>query len=262
MLIDSHCHLNFTELSENLDFYLEQMQQNDVQYALCIGTTLKNIPDVVKLADEHINLFASVGVHPDEIEPGQPELTDSDLLTYVSNPKVIAIGETGLDYFHLEQESDKAIQHRRFITHINVARTTGLPLVIHTRQSIADTLDIMREYKASECGAVMHCFTENLDNAKKCLDMGFYISISGIVTFKNAHVVQEMAKYLPLDRLLIETDSPYLSPAPFRGKMNHPAQVKYTAQFLADLKMVSINEIAEATSNNFLKLFKKAKLIK
>ena len=150
MLIDSHCHLNFAELSKDINFYLEQMQLNDVQYALCISTTLKNIPDVVKLADDHLNLFASVGVHPDEIEIGQPEITESDLLTYTNNPKVIAIGETGLDYFHLEQESDKQIQHRRFITHINVARTTDLPLVIHTRQSIDDTLDLMKEYKAHQ----------------------------------------------------------------------------------------------------------------
>jgi TatD DNase family protein len=256
MLVDSHCHLNFPELYDSLDNYLDLMKQNQVEYALCVGTRPDNLERIVSLATKYNNLFASVGIHPDE-RLDDFKLTPEFLEQYLSHPKVVAIGETGLDYYRIEDE-DMTWQHERFILHIDVAKKADLPLIIHTRESIADTLDIMREHDAMSPGAVMHCFTENLENAKKCLDLGFYISISGIVTFKNAHIVQEVAKYIPLDMLLIETDAPFLAPTPFRGKTNHPALVRYTAEYIADLKGISLEVLANATKNNFFKLFKKA----
>ena len=257
MLVDSHCHLNFPELYADLGGCLEQMKQNKIDYALCVGTRPDNLDRIVNMATEHANLFASVGIHPDE-RLDDFILTPEYLLDYVSNPKVIAIGETGLDYYRIQDE-DMSWQHQRFILHIDVAKQAELPLIIHTRESIADTLQIMKDNNAMQAGAVMHCFTENLENAKKCLDLGFYISISGIVTFKSAHIVQEVAKYVPLDMLLVETDAPFLAPTPFRGKTNHPALVKHTAQYVADLKGISLESLAVATTNNFFTLFKKAK---
>ncbi|MBP9743169.1 MAG: TatD family hydrolase [Burkholderiales bacterium] len=257
MLIDSHCHLNFSELYDNLDECLSQMQQSGVDYALCVGTRPDNLERIVQLANDHSNLFASVGIHPDE-RLDNFVLTQEFLLKYTTNAKVIAIGETGLDYFRIKDE-DMTWQRERFILHIETAKEVDLPLIIHTRESIVDTLAIMREYDAMKPGAVMHCFTENLENAKKCLDLGFYISISGIVTFKNALIVQEVAKYIPLDMLLIETDAPFLAPAPFRGKTNHPALIKHTAQYIADIKGIGIETLAHATSDNFFNLFKKAR---
>ena len=257
MFIDSHCHLNFPELLGNLDHYLAEMQHNQVEYALCVGTRPENLETIVRLATEHVNLFASVGIHPDE-RLEDFTLTSDYLLQYVNNPKVIAIGETGLDYYNCKDD-DMTWQHDRFRLHIDVAKQAKLPLIIHTRESITDTLAIMKENNASEAGAVMHCFTENLENAKKCLDLGFYISMSGIVTFKNALSVQEVARYIPLDRLLIETDAPFLAPMPYRGKTNHPALVKHTAQFIADLRGMQVGDIAMHTKNNFFNLFTKAK---
>jgi TatD DNase family protein len=293
MLVDSHCHLNYPELQDNLQDYLAAMQQNQVIAALCVSTTPDNIPQVVALANAHENLFASVGVHPDEIldEQSNAILTKEFLLEYAKNKKVVAIGETGLDYYHNNKDkdnknntdanntntsstiacniNDKAIdhivdmswQHERFILHIDVAKTVQLPLIVHTRNSVADTLHIMKEHDAMSAGAVMHCFTESLEYAKKFLDLGFYISISGIVTFKNAKVVQEVASYVPLDRLLIETDAPFLAPVPYRGKLNHPALVKHTAEYIADLKHISLEALGVATTNNFFQLFKKAVIV-
>lgn len=271
MLVDSHCHLNFPDFQGKLPEYLEAMQQNQVVAALCVSTTPENIPKVIALANMYPNLFASVGVHPDEKldEASESKLTKEFLLEYAKHPKVIAIGETGLDYYHNKIESDinnkisdhvvdMSWQHERFILHIEVAKIVQLPLIVHTRNSVADTLHIMKEYNASNCGAVMHCFTESLEYAKKFLDLGFYISISGIVTFKNAAMVQEVARYIPLDRLLIETDAPFLAPVPYRGKLNHPALVKHTAQYIADLKQLSLEELGRATTDNFFKLFKSA----
>lgn len=255
-LVDSHCHLNFPELFGNLDFYLEEMKKNEVAYALCVSTRPDNLDVIVQLANSHPHLFASVGIHPDE-KLSDVVIDEPYLLKYVSNPKVIAIGETGLDYYHTTPE-ESTYQHERFIVHINVARQSGLPLIIHTRNSIEDTVRFLDEYDASGVGGVMHCFTENTESARKCLDLGFYISISGVVTFKNATQVQEMAQYVPLDRLLVETDSPFLAPVPFRGKTNHPALVRNTAQYLADLKGMSLASLAEVTTNNFFNLFKKA----
>lgn len=256
MLVDSHCHLNFEQLYSNLDHFLSEMKENSVDYALCVGTRPDNLELIVEIAKKYSNIFASVGIHPDE-KILECNLTEDLLLNYTKNPKVIAIGETGLDYYNCH-DADMSWQHDRFILHIEAAKKAKLPLIIHTRESIKDTLGIMKKYDAMSVGAVMHCFTENLENAKKCLDLGFYISISGIVTFKNASIVQEVAKYVPLDMLLIETDSPFLAPVPFRGKLNNPALVKYTAQYIADLKGISIKSLGEATSENFFKLFKKA----
>ncbi len=266
MLVDSHCHLNFDELYNKLDDYLEQMRANKVTHALCVGTRPDNLEKIIGIANAHENIFASVGIHPDE-RLENFTLNHEYLLQYTINPKVIAIGETGLDYYkdchssvggNPSGQEDMKWQHERFILHIEVAKKANLPLIIHTRESIDDTLAIMQEHDAIKAGAVMHCFTENLANAKRCLDMGFYISISGIVTFKNAHVVQEVAKYMPMDRLLVETDAPFLAPTPFRGKTNHPANTLHTAQFIADLKGIRLESLAESTTNNFFTLFYKA----
>ncbi len=257
MFIDSHCHLNFSELQENIETYLLQMQENQVDYALCIGTRPDNLEAVVKIATQYPHIFATVGVHPDE-RCEDFDINRTLLEKYLSNPKVVGIGETGLDYYRVINE-DMSWQHDRFRLHIDVALSAGLPLVIHTRSSIDDTIQILKDNNADKCGAVMHCFTESIENAKKCLDLGFYISISGIVTFKNATAIQDLAKFVPMDRLLIETDSPFLAPVPFRGKTNHPALVKYTAQYIADLKEISLEALGYQTSNNFFTLFNKAK---
>lgn len=259
MLVDSHCHLNFDELYNNLDHHLQQMQSAKVSYALCVGTRADNLARVIDIAQKYINIFAAVGIHPDEMLEDFI-LTHEFLLQYVNQPKVIAIGETGLDYHCIDDSANKDMkwQHERFILHIEVAKQAHLPLIIHTRESIDDTLAIMAEHNAITVGAVMHCFTENLANARRCLDMGFYISMSGIVTFKNAISVQEVARYIPMDRLLIETDAPFLAPVPFRGKLNHPALVAHTAQFVADLKNISLETLAKHTTDNFFTLFSKA----
>lgn len=258
MLIDSHCHLNDSQLQANLPNFLSEMKQNQVLFALCVSTSLENIEEVICLANQYSNLFASVGVHPDEVLTLESEksLTKDFLLKYVANHKVVAIGETGLDYY--QNRVDRLIQQERFILQIEVAKMSSLPLIIHTRSSVDDTLAIMKDNNAMHCSGVMHCFTESLEYAKKFLDLGFYISISGIVTFKNAKIVQEVAKYVPIDRLLIETDAPFLAPEPYRGKLNHPALLKYTAQYVANLKQVKLEELGFETTNNFFKLFQRA----
>lgn len=259
MLVDSHCHLNFPELQANLSDYLQQMTTNQVSHALCIATRPDNIADVIKLAELHPNLYASAGIHPDEKLPDF-ELDNEYLLEFTKHPKVIAIGETGLDYYW-NKDQDMSWQHKRFQTHIEVAKLAQLPLVIHTRDAAADCLQMLKDGNVELCGAVMHCFTENVDWARKFLDLGCYISISGIVTFKSAAVVQEVARFVPLDRLLVETDAPYLAPVPFRGKVNHPALVRHTAQYIADLRQIQLAELALATKNNFFTLFKKAQVV-
>ena len=254
MLVDSHCHLNFPELKNNLDELLVQMNINKVTHALVISTRHDNIDEVISIASKYSNLYASVGIHPDEkIE--NFILTPEYLLDKSSQDKVIAIGETGLDY-HWNKDEDMSWQHERFVTHIDVAKKVSKPLVVHTRESVADTFAMMEARGIDDCGAVMHCFTETIEYARKFLDIGCYISLSGIVTFKNAKQVQELAKFIPLDRLLVETDSPYLAPVPFRGQTNHPALVRHTAEFIANLRSCSFEEIARATTDNFVKLFK------
>ena len=254
--IDSHCHINFPELADNIDEVLARMKQNDVQSALCVSVNLPDFPQVLALAERFENIYASVGVHPDyenEVEPSVAEL-----VALARHKKIIAIGETGLDYFRLT--GDLEWQRARFRNHIRAARTSGKPLIIHTRSAADDTLRIMREEQAQEVGGVMHCFTENWDVAQAAITMGFYISFSGIVTFKNATQLKEVAQRVPLERILIETDSPYLAPVPHRGKLNQPAFVKHVAEEIALLRGISVDEVGRATSENFARLFNTAKI--
>ena len=252
MFIDSHCHLDFPDLAKDLDQLLLNMQQNHVTHALCVSVDLPNFPRVRALAEAHENLFASVGVHPDyedQIEPSAEQIAE-----LASHPKVIAIGETGLDYFRLQ--GDLEWQRERFRQHIRAARRVNKPLIIHTRSAAADTLRIMQEEGADQVGGVMHCFTESWEVAQQAIAMNFYISFSGIVTFKNAVALKEVAKNIQLDRMLIETDSPYLAPVPFRGKQNQPAFVRHVAEEIARLRNADLEDIATATTDNFFNLFK------
>jgi TatD DNase family protein len=250
--IDSHCHINFKELAADIDGVLEKMQHNDVTSALCVSVNLEDFPQVLALAVRHPNVYASVGVHPDHESVEEP--TVARLVELADHPKIIAIGETGLDYFRLT--GDLEWQRERFRTHIRAARQCKKPLIIHTRSASEDTLRIMAEEGANEAGGVMHCFTESWEVAKAALDLGFYISFSGIVTFKSASDLKEVAKKVPIDRMLIETDSPYLAPVPFRGKINQPAYVKHVAEEIALLRGISAAEIGDATSTNFAHLFR------
>ncbi len=255
MFVDSHCHLNFPELAENLPDILQRMAQNDVRYALVVSVNLPDWPGLMELVAPHEHLFASVGVHPDYEDTTEP--TVEQLVELSRSPKVVALGETGLDYFRLSEPL--SWQRDRFRTHIRASRETGLPLIIHTRAASEDTLRIMKEEGADQYGGVMHCFTESWEVAQAAMDMNFYISLSGIVTFKSAKDLQEVATKVPLDRLLIETDSPYLAPVPHRGKMNDPSKVMHVAEKIADLRGISVAEVAKQTSDNFFKLFNKIK---
>ncbi len=250
--IDSHCHINFHELAENITDVLGKMQQNDVLSALCVSVNLADFPQVLALAEQYPNIYASVGVHPDYESVEEP--TVERLVGLAQHPRIIAIGETGLDYFRLT--GDLEWQRERFRTHIRAAKLCGKPLIIHTRSAAEDTLRIMVEEGAAEIGGVMHCFTENWEVAQGALDMGFYISFSGIVTFKNALQIKEVAQRVPMDRMLIETDSPYLAPVPFRGKLNQPAYVKHVAEEIALLRGIAVAEVGRETSANFARLFK------
>ena len=254
MLVDSHCHLNFPELFANLPAIKQAMRDNEVGHALCISVTLPDFPQVLALAETNDNFYASVGVHPDYENIEEP--TVEGLLALASHPKIIAIGETGLDYFRLT--GDLEWQRTRFRTHIRAAIACGKPLVIHTRNAAEDTLRIMREENAQQVGGVMHCFTESLDVAMQAIELGFYISFSGIVTFKNALTIKDVAKQVPLNRMLVETDSPYLAPIPYRGKTNQPSYVKYVAEEIAKLRGISFDEISASTTENFFRLFKHA----
>lgn len=251
MFIDSHCHLDFPELAGNLDARLEDMRCNDVLAALCVGVSLEDLPQVLKLAEQYENIYASVGLHPDYEVATEP--TVEQLLTLAQHPKVVAIGETGLDYYRLKGDLDW--QRERFRIHIRAARQCHKPLIVHTREAAQDTLRIMREEGAGEAGGVMHCFTENLDVAQAAIEIGFYISFSGIVTFKKAVNVHEVAAAIPLERMLIETDAPYLAPVPYRGKLNQPAYVKHVAEGIAKLRGIPVEEVGRATSDNFRRLF-------
>ncbi len=251
MFIDSHCHIDFPELAANIDGVLEKMRENQVDQCLCISVNLEDFPRVLKLAETHNNVYATVGVHPDYEDIDEPDV--ARLVQLANHPKIIGIGETGLDYYRLI--GDLEWQRERFRTHIRAAIKTRKPLIIHTRSAAEDTLKIMREENAADIGGVMHCFTETLDVAEQAMAMNFYISISGIVTFKNAVQIKEVAQKVPLDRLLIETDSPYLAPVPFRGKLNQPGYVKHVAEEIAKLRGVRVEEIAQQTTNNFNKLF-------
>lgn len=260
MFIDSHCHIDFPELTERNAAILANMQANDVSHAMCISVNLENFPRVLAMAEAHDNIFASVGVHPDYEDVTEPSV--AQLVELANHPKVIAIGETGLDYYRLGDKTvaDMAWQRERFRVHIRAARESGKPLIIHTRSASEDTLKIMQEEGADQIGGVMHCFTESLAVAQAALAMNFYISMSGIVTFKSAKDLQAVAKEIPLDRLLIETDSPYLAPIPHRGKTNEPAWVRHVGEFLADLRGEPLTTLAQATTNNFIKLFPASRL--
>lgn len=255
MLVDSHCHLNFPELVQNMDQVLENMRSHQVGHALCVSVTLDKFPEVLAIAEQYPNIYASVGVHPDYEDIQEP--TVDGLVSLADHGRVVAIGETGLDYFRLT--GDLEWQRERFRTHIRAAQACRKPLVIHTRASSADTLAILKEQgedgSATQAGGVFHCFTESMEVAKAALDIGYYISFSGILTFKNAQDLRDVAAYIPLDRMLIETDSPYLAPVPYRGKTNNPSYVPYVAQQVAQLRGISAEEVGRITSANFDRLF-------
>ncbi|HEY8856107.1 MAG TPA: TatD family hydrolase [Rugosibacter sp.] len=251
LLVDSHCHLDFPDFQGNEVAYLTAMQENHVGWALIAGVTLERFPGVLALVERFPNLYAGVGVHPDTEQGEEPSV--ATLLRLAGHSKVVAIGETGLDYYRLK--GDLEWQRERFRTHIRAAKLSRKPLIIHTREAADDTLRILREENAGEIGGVFHCFTETLDVAKVALDLGFHISISGIVTFKKALQVKEVAAFVPLDRLLVETDSPYLAPSPHRGKLNQSAWVRHVAEEVARLRGMTIDDLAQKTTANFFKLF-------
>ena len=255
MLVDSHCHINFDPLAERIDSVLSNAKEQGVAHMLCVSVNMEDFPEVEALAVKHPHIFASIGMHPCEREGREPDA--DELLEIASREHIVAVGETGLDYFRVEDE-DMSWQHERFIRHIDVAKTVNKPLIIHTRNAANDTMRMLKEQGADECRGVMHCFAEDWEVAKKALDLGFYISFSGIVTFKSATNVQEVAKKAPLDRILVETDSPYLAPVPHRGKTNEPALVKHTAQFVSDLRSTTLSELSDATTKNFFTLFNSA----
>lgn len=250
-LVDSHCHINFDPLGDEVEQVIERARQNGVNRMLCISVNMEDYPQVLDLATRYDNVYASVGVHPNEQEGRDPGV--AELLALATDDHVVAIGETGLDYYRSEEKMDW--QHDRFRRHIEVAKQINKPLIIHTRDSSSDTLDILEEEGAREAGGVMHCFVEDWDTAKRAMDIGFYISFSGIVTFKNARELQEVAKKAPLDRMLVETDSPYLAPVPHRGKTNEPGYTRFVAEFIAELRGVELEEVSEATTANCEKLF-------
>lgn len=249
MLIDSHCHLNFPDLAQRLPEVLANMAEAGVNKAIAISVSRQSFEEVHAIAQDYPNIYATVGIHPDD--PEAEEFSLEELLERAARPKVVGIGETGLDYHWCK--GNLAWQHQRFALHIEAANRSGLPLVVHTRDAAEDTMRLLREHQAH--AGVIHCFTEDVRIAKLALDLGFYISFSGIVTFKNATAIQEAARYVPLDRLLVETDSPYLAPVPKRGKPNEPAYVRHTAAFVAQLRGDSLENIAQATTANCLRLF-------
>lgn len=257
-LVDSHCHLNFPPLHATLDTVLANARDNDVGYMLCVSVTLETFPEIRAIAGKHAHVYASVGVHPNEREGREPG--SDELVALANDERVVAIGETGLDYYRTKDDAggDMGWQQQRFRNHIQAARTAGKPLIVHTREAAHDTLRLMFEEQAGEAGGVMHCFTESWDVARKALDLGFYISLSGIVTFRNAEALREVARKVPDDRLLIETDSPYLAPVPFRGKTNEPAFVRHVAECVSGLRGVSLDALADRTTRNFFDLFRAA----
>ncbi len=259
MYIDSHCHINFPELASRMPELLQAMHDNGVTHALCVSVDLPDFPQVLALAEQYPHIYASVGVHPDYLETEEP--TTEQLVALSQHPKIVAIGETGLDYFRLK--GDLEWQRERFRQHIRASKICGKPLIIHTRAAAEDTIRILQEEGAGTdkggVAGVMHCFTESLAVALAAIDMGFYISFSGILTFKSAKDIQAVAKALPIERILIETDSPYLAPMPHRGKMNEPAFVRHVGEYLADLKGLPVTQVQEITSNNFFELFKIAR---
>lgn len=250
MLIDSHCHLDYLEAEGNLANALATAKEFGVGYFLSVGTNLTNFPKILAIAKQHDNIAVTVGLHPSEIVAQEP--TAKEIAVLADDPLVVGIGETGLDYFH--KFVTKETQQARLLSHICAAKEIHKPLIIHTRDSANDILQILKQERADKVGGVMHCFTETWEAAQQAMALNFYISFSGIITFPKAQQVKEVAKKMPLDRILIETDAPYLAPVPFRGKTNQPAYVKYVAETIADLKQISYDEIVAATSENFFRL--------
>ncbi len=254
MLIDSHCHLDrldLTPFNGQFSDFMAEVKQENIEKLVCISITLEAYPAMCQLVSDHDSVFVTVGVHPTEQEGAEPSI---DILTeYGQQDRVIGIGETGLDYFRCE--GDMTWQQERFRTHIRAAKQLNKPLIVHTRNAKEDTLRILKEESAEEVGGVLHCFTEDWDMAKSALDLNFYISFSGIVTFKNAQQVHEVARKIPEDRFLIETDAPYLAPVPYRGKPNYPLYLKHVADRMAELKGLSVNKIADLSTQNFYQLF-------
>ena len=252
-LIDSHCHLNMEGLAERLPEVFTKMNENQVRQAIAISVSRNSFDEVLQLAQTYEHIYASVGIHPDNAT--EPEFSEDELVAHASHPKVVGIGETGLDYHWCE--GDLTWQHNRFITHIQAAKRANVPLIVHTRDAAADTLQILRDNQAKKI--LIHCFTEDIDFARQVLDLDGYISFSGIVTFKNAKNIQAAAQYCPLDRILVETDAPYLAPVPHRGKTNEPAFVRHTPQFLAQLRGDTLENVAAQTTANFYRLFDKVR---
>ncbi len=254
MIVDSHCHLDqidLTPFNGDISEVINQAEEQGVAYMLCVCITMDNFPEVFNISSQYVNVFASLGVHPAEENTHDPSV--EELIKHADHANVVAIGETGLDYFHCK--GDVTWQQDRFRRHITAAKVLRKPLIIHTRDAREDTLKIMREENVQEVGGVMHCFTETWEMAEQAIDMGFYISFSGIVTFKNAKALQDVAKRVPLERMLIETDSPYLAPVPYRGKPNQPAYVRHVAEYIAELRGITFKEVAAATTKNFFDLF-------
>ncbi len=250
-LVDSHCHINFDPLADDLPGILRRAHDNHVDYMLCVSVCLEDYPQIADLAGSHDQIFASVGVHPNYQDCQEP--STEELIDLAEDENVVAVGETGLDYFR--SEGDLTWQRERFKKHVETAKSVNKPLIIHTREARQDTMDILEDLGAVSCGGVMHCFSEDWETAKRALDLGFYISFSGIVTFKNADTLREVAKKAPMDRILVETDAPYLAPVPFRGKTNEPSLVVHTAECVAGLRGISLEELAEQTTGNFFRLF-------
>jgi TatD DNase family protein len=259
MIVDSHCHLDRLELDRydgQLDAALEAARKVGVERFLCVGISLDNAPVMVEIARQHPDVVCSVGVHPLDVGSGTASV--AQLLEMAQQPGVVALGETGLDYYYSTEH--KALQQASFATHMEAAGVVGLPVIVHTRDARTDTIDLIRTHASREYAGVLHCFTETLDMARAALDLGFYISISGIVTFRNAQALRDVVRHIPLDRLLIETDAPYLAPVPHRGRPNEPAYVRAVAEFIAKLLGKDFEDIARQTTDNFYRLFPKAKM--
>lgn len=257
MLVDSHCHLDMLKDYDSCDNIINRATEAGVRYLQTICTKLEELPQILSIAEKYENVFASVGVHPSEVV----KVTEyKDLIDLADHPKIIGLGETGLDYHYNKDKEQQNLQRKSFEEHIKASCQNNLPVIVHTRDAETDTYDIINSYKKSHnFPGLIHCFTSSEDFARKVLDLGFYISVSGIVTFKNAEALQSIVKFIPLDRLLIETDSPYLAPVPKRGKTNEPSYVKYVAEFIAELKKISFEDCANQTLKNFFDLFSKVK---